>query len=178
MQSRRWTGCTSCAKISKHAGANAGDISTSYANISTRLNKDFRELESDTARRRQVSSYGLISLRKRMQRCTKRNRAERLKLIGFLPLVLAMKFAPVDEELKRLMKEQGLREFDPYRFDAAMVRKVMSLRRTATSETTLNVVDALIRHSTAFRKSMPVAEANGSSSALVSLWLPGSWSRS
>lgn len=40
------------------AVSNAGDISTSYANISTRLNKDFWGLDSDTAHRRQVGSYG------------------------------------------------------------------------------------------------------------------------
>ena len=40
------------------AVSNAGDIATSYANISTRLNKDFWDLESDTAHRRQVGSYG------------------------------------------------------------------------------------------------------------------------
>ena len=40
------------------AVSNAGDIATSYANISTRLNKDFWNVESDTAHRRQVGSYG------------------------------------------------------------------------------------------------------------------------
>ncbi len=40
------------------AVANAGDIAASYANISARLNKDFWDLQSDTAHRRQVGSYG------------------------------------------------------------------------------------------------------------------------
>ncbi len=40
------------------AVSNAGDIATSYANISTRLNKDFWDLDSNTAHRRQVGSYG------------------------------------------------------------------------------------------------------------------------
>lgn len=40
------------------AVSNAGDIATSYANISARLNKDFWDLRSDTAHRRQVGSYG------------------------------------------------------------------------------------------------------------------------
>lgn len=40
------------------AVGNASDISTSYAGITTRLNKDFWDLESDTAHRRQVGSYG------------------------------------------------------------------------------------------------------------------------
>ncbi|MDN8617143.1 SMODS domain-containing nucleotidyltransferase [Variovorax ginsengisoli] len=38
--------------------SNAGDISTSYASITTRLNKDFWDLESDSSHRRQVGSYG------------------------------------------------------------------------------------------------------------------------
>lgn len=40
------------------AVSNAGEIAASYANISARLNKDFWSLESDTAHRRQVGSYG------------------------------------------------------------------------------------------------------------------------
>lgn len=40
------------------AVSNAGDIATSYSSISTRLNKDFWNLDSDTAHRRQVGSYG------------------------------------------------------------------------------------------------------------------------
>lgn len=40
------------------AVSNASDIATSYANISARLNKDFWNLESETAHRRQVGSYG------------------------------------------------------------------------------------------------------------------------
>ena len=37
---------------------NAGDISTAYSNITTRLNKDFWELDSNVSHRRQVGSYG------------------------------------------------------------------------------------------------------------------------
>ena len=37
---------------------NAGDISISYANITTRLNKDFWDQDSDVNHRRQVGSYG------------------------------------------------------------------------------------------------------------------------
>jgi len=37
---------------------NASAISTSYSNITTRLNKDFWDSESDTAHTRQVGSYG------------------------------------------------------------------------------------------------------------------------
>ena len=40
------------------AVGNAGEISTSYANITTRLNKDFWDAESDVLHRRQVGSYG------------------------------------------------------------------------------------------------------------------------
>lgn len=40
------------------AVSNASDIACSYANISTRLNKDFWCIESDIAHRRQVGSYG------------------------------------------------------------------------------------------------------------------------
>lgn len=40
------------------AVSNASDIAASYANISTRLNKDFWDIDSDTAHRRQVGSYG------------------------------------------------------------------------------------------------------------------------
>jgi hypothetical protein len=37
---------------------NAGEISTSYANITTRLNKDFWDQDSDVYHRRQIGSYG------------------------------------------------------------------------------------------------------------------------
>lgn len=37
---------------------NADAISTAYANITMRLNKDFRDLESDVLYRRQIGSYG------------------------------------------------------------------------------------------------------------------------
>ncbi|MGH8852809.1 MAG: SMODS domain-containing nucleotidyltransferase [Telluria sp.] len=37
---------------------NADAISTAYANVTMRLNKDFRDLESDTQYRRQIGSYG------------------------------------------------------------------------------------------------------------------------
>jgi hypothetical protein len=40
------------------AVGNAGDIATSYANITTRLNKDFWDTDSDLTHRRQVGSYG------------------------------------------------------------------------------------------------------------------------
>jgi len=37
---------------------NASDISTAYSNITTRLNKDFWDVESDISHRKQVGSYG------------------------------------------------------------------------------------------------------------------------
>jgi hypothetical protein len=37
---------------------NSGAISTAYSNITTRLNKDFWDVESDLSHRRQVGSYG------------------------------------------------------------------------------------------------------------------------
>lgn len=37
---------------------NAGDVASAYANITTRLNKDFWNQDSDTYHRRQVGSYG------------------------------------------------------------------------------------------------------------------------
>jgi hypothetical protein len=38
--------------------ANAGDISTVYSNITTRLNKDFWDKDSKLLHRRQIGSYG------------------------------------------------------------------------------------------------------------------------
>ena len=38
--------------------ANAGDISTAYSNITTRLNKDFWDKDSELLHRRQIGSYG------------------------------------------------------------------------------------------------------------------------
>jgi hypothetical protein len=40
------------------AVSNGSDISTKYSNITSRLNKDFWDLESDLTHRRQVGSYG------------------------------------------------------------------------------------------------------------------------
>lgn len=40
------------------AVSNAADISTKYANITTRLNKDFWDSDSDTAHTLQIGSYG------------------------------------------------------------------------------------------------------------------------
>ena len=65
-----------------------------------------------------------------------------------------MKFVPLEKEMTRLLSERGLKSFDPYRFDPAMVQKVMNLLSTSTNPTTDAVVDTLIRKAIA----VPVAD--------------------
>jgi hypothetical protein len=60
-----------------------------------------------------------------------------------------MKFVPLEKEMTLLLKERGLKRFDPYRFDPVMVEKVMNLLRTSTNPTTDAVVETLIRKSMA-----------------------------
>ena len=61
----------------------------------------------------------------------------------------AMKFVPLEKEMTRLLKEGGFKSFDPYRFDNAMVQKVMNLLRTSTDPTTAVEVESLIQQSMA-----------------------------
>ena len=61
----------------------------------------------------------------------------------------AMKFVPIERDMTRLLKEGGFKSFDPYRFDGAMVQKVMNLLRTSTNPTTDAVVETLIQQSIA-----------------------------
>ena len=59
----------------------------------------------------------------------------------------AMKFVPLEKEMTRLLNAAGLQTFNPYRFDAAMVQKVMNLLRTSTDTSTAPEVETLIRQS-------------------------------
>lgn len=61
----------------------------------------------------------------------------------------AMKFVPIEKDMTRLLTEGGFKSFDPYRFDNAMVQKVMNLLRTSTNPTTDAVVETLIKQSIA-----------------------------
>ena len=70
----------------------------------------------------------------------------------------AMKFVPLEKEMTRLLNEGGLKSFDPYRFDTAMVHKVMNLLRTSTDTSTAPEVETLIQHSMA---APAVAKASG-----------------
>jgi hypothetical protein len=74
----------------------------------------------------------------------------------------AMKFVPLEKEMTLLMNEAGLKSFDPYRFDAAMVQKVMNLLRTSNDPTTAPEVETLIRQS---MEAPPAGKASGA------LWL-------
>lgn len=59
----------------------------------------------------------------------------------------AMKFVPIERDMTRLLKEGGFTSFDPYRFDNAMVQKVMNLLRTSKRPTTDAVVETMIKQS-------------------------------
>ena len=59
----------------------------------------------------------------------------------------AMKYVPLENEMTRLLKEGGLKSFDPYRFDNAMVQKVMNLLRRSTDPTTAAEVENLLQQS-------------------------------
>ena len=61
----------------------------------------------------------------------------------------AMKYVPLEKEMTRLLKENGLSSFDPYRFDAAMVQKVMNLLHASAETSTAPEVETLIRRSMA-----------------------------
>lgn len=39
----------------------------------------------------------------------------------------SMKYVPIDQQMTQLLKQHGHQSFDPYRFDANMVRQVMQL---------------------------------------------------
>ena len=72
----------------------------------------------------------------------------------------AMKYVPLENEMTRLLKEGGLKSFDPYRFDNAMVQKVMNLLRRSTDPTTAAEVENLLQ------QSMTVPATEKSSGAL------------
>jgi hypothetical protein len=61
----------------------------------------------------------------------------------------AMKFVPLDSQMKQVLNEGGLKKFDPYRFDKAMVQKVMDLLRTFNNPTTDAEVETLIKKAVA-----------------------------
>lgn len=61
----------------------------------------------------------------------------------------AMKYVPLEKEMKNLMNGGGLKSFDPYRFDSVMVQKVMNLLSTSTDTSTAPEVETLLRQSIA-----------------------------
>jgi hypothetical protein len=61
----------------------------------------------------------------------------------------AMKYVPLEKEMTRLLNQAGLQTFDPYRFDTAMVQKVINLLRMATDTLTAPEVETLIQQSIA-----------------------------
>ncbi len=60
----------------------------------------------------------------------------------------AMKFVPLEKEMTQLLREGGFNSFDPYRFDKAMVQKVMNLLRKSNDPTTAAELETLLRQST------------------------------
>jgi hypothetical protein len=60
----------------------------------------------------------------------------------------AMKFVPVEKQMMQLLQEGGYSSFDPYRFDAVMLQKVMHLLRASTDPTTDAVVESSMQEST------------------------------
>lgn len=61
----------------------------------------------------------------------------------------AMKFVPIEKDMTRLLEQSGFKKFDPYRFDHAMVEKVITLLRRSTNPRTDAVVEKMIKESVA-----------------------------
>ncbi len=59
----------------------------------------------------------------------------------------AMKFVPIENEMKRLLKEGGYKSFDPYQFNEQMVGKTMALLQGATDPTAGSETATLIEQS-------------------------------
>lgn len=81
------------------------------------------------------------------------NRHTDIKLLSRKPVTAlsysdwAMKFVPIENEMKLLLKEGGYKSFDPYQFDDQMVNQTMALLRASTDPTAGNDSAELIEQS-------------------------------
>ena len=81
------------------------------------------------------------------------NRHTDIKLLSRKPVTAlsysdwAMKFVPIENEMKLLLKEGGYKSFDPYQFDDQMVIQTMALLRASTDPTAGNDLTELIEQS-------------------------------
>lgn len=56
----------------------------------------------------------------------------------------AMKFAPAEKEMPRLLREGGYKTFDPYKFDEAMIARVLGLLSDSTDPTSAMKAEELV----------------------------------
>ena len=81
------------------------------------------------------------------------NRHTDIKLLSRKPVTAlsysdwAMKFVPIENEMKLLLKEGGYKSFDPYQFDDQMINQTMALLRASTDPTAGNDSAELIEQS-------------------------------
>lgn len=82
----------------------------------------------------------------------------------------SMKYVPLDEAMKALLRERGLPAFDPYRFDEATVARVLTLLRDGgdvTPATAAARADAAPGDAAQARRTARIALAVASLSLLV-----------
>lgn len=77
----------------------------------------------------------------------------------------SMKYVPIEKEMSRLLAKGGYKKFDPYQFDDAMIKDVMSLLHISADPTAAGKVEGLIQQSV----EVPAADNSGRRWGLVAI---------